>query len=248
MVDAPRLDDDRTVLAAEFALGLAEGDELDEAQRLLLSDGLFATMVEWWQYQFATLSHDFADVSPPPSIWPSIARRLTGQDNFTQGGSARSFGQRAAMLALLLVGSLGMFLLGTQFGGRENAVDEDVTVEAPDTVAQLVASLTGAEGSPVVAVRVDPAAATLNVEIAGIPAEQRVEGTAPELWVVPAGGAPVSLGLLPQDGGTSRILSASERELIQEGALFAVTYESEADAPHAAPTTDIVASGQILKV
>ncbi len=53
MTDAPRPDDD--MLAAEYALGLLEGEELLAARGREASDPVFAAAVAWWQDRLAYL-------------------------------------------------------------------------------------------------------------------------------------------------------------------------------------------------
>ncbi len=68
------------------------------------------------------------------------------------------------------------------------------------------------------------------------------------VWVVPAGGVPQSLGLIPADGNFGRELTEAEAALLVEGALLAVTYEDSASAPHEAPTTTILLAGPLDEV
>ncbi len=60
---------------------------------------------------------------------------------------------------------------------------------------------------------------------------------------MPAGGAPQSLGLIPQTGALQRELTKSERAALVDGASLAVTYEDATSAPHDAPSTDILLIG-----
>ena len=66
--------------------------------------------------------------------------------------------------------------------------------------------------------------------------------------MVPAGGAPQSLGLIPATGNFERELTQAERAALVDGASLAVTYENATGAPHEAPTTDILVIGGLTSV
>jgi anti-sigma-K factor RskA len=69
MSDAP----DRDMLAAEYVLGTLEGDEAQEAARLLRVDPAFAAAVRAWEARLAPLADTVAPVAPPPELWGRIA-------------------------------------------------------------------------------------------------------------------------------------------------------------------------------
>jgi anti-sigma-K factor RskA len=58
-----------------------------------------------------------------------------------------------------------------------------------------------------------------------------------ELWALPAGGKPVSLGVLPADGTARRDLSPSQRQALASAAQIAVTLEPAGGSPTGQPTT-----------
>ncbi|WP_260482310.1 anti-sigma factor [Sphingomicrobium flavum] len=238
-----------TVLAAETALGLLEGDDLARASRLLLSDAQFAAMVEWWDLQFNDLHGDFADIQAPADVLQAVRSRIAGLDEAVvtpvRSSARQSLLQRVATLAAIALGAVLMLLVGMQLGSRDSG--EPTEAAAPAPTPQYFAALDGGETGPSISARIDPESGQLNVRIEGA-ANQLEAGRAPELWVVPAGGSPQSLGLLPADGSFSRVLGKAEINLIQEGATMAVTFEEVVSAPHPAPTSDIVAAGTIIRV
>lgn len=247
MTDSPQKDP--IVTAAELALGLLEGDELAAANRLLLTDPEFAELVDWWHLKFAQLSRHFDGVPPPPSIWPGIDSQLGDQDNapIVESAPAKAMRSRVAGLIGFLAGIGAMFFVVQSTDFLEPKVVE--IPEQPSALApQLFAALDGGETGPNISTRLDPNSRQLAVQIAGVPQAELGPTRAPELWVVPAGGAPQSLGLLPYEGGFSRDLTDSEAALFVAGATIAVTYEDRDSAPHPAPTTDIVAAGQLIEI
>ena len=240
---------DPIVSAAEMALGLLEGEDLATANRQLLADPSFADLVDWWQLKFAQLSRHFDSVPPPPSLWAGIDSQLGEQDNapVIRPEGSSGFGKRAAGLIGFFAGIAAMFLIvqSTDLLGPRVA---EVPEQPAAVTTQLFASLDGGEAGPAISTRLDPASQQLAVQIADVPQAELGPDLAPELWIVPAGGAPQSLGLLPYEGGFSRDLTDEEAQLFVAGATIAVTYEERAGAPHEAPTSDIVAAGQLIEI
>lgn len=70
--------DDKTV-AAEYALGLLEGEELLTARGRAANDSEFAWRKEWWDNWFAPLSDDVGGAEPGPEVWDRIEARLTAE-------------------------------------------------------------------------------------------------------------------------------------------------------------------------
>jgi anti-sigma-K factor RskA len=58
-----------------------------------------------------------------------------------------------------------------------------------------------------------------------------------ELWALPTGGKPVSLGLLPATGTAQRILTAAQQQALANAAQVAVTVEPLGGSPTGQPTT-----------
>ena len=83
------------------------------------------------------------------------------------------------------------------------------------------------------------------VLVAGLEAEP---GKTPELWVIPAGGAPISLGAIPQQGNFARDLSVEESSLLAAGATLAVTFEDDTGERHETPTMPILLAGPLAEV
>jgi anti-sigma-K factor RskA len=78
----------------------------------------------------------------------------------------------------------------------------------------------------------------------------RIEGLvagelAPELWVIPAGGTPVSLGQIAPSGTVTVTMDAPMRALVRDGATLAITMEPVSPTPHAAPSAAPIAAGKI---
>lgn len=65
-------DRDEKTIAAEFSLGLLEGEELLAARGRLISDADFAWRKEWWDDWFVPLSDDVPGMEPGQHVWADI--------------------------------------------------------------------------------------------------------------------------------------------------------------------------------
>ncbi len=228
MADPLRPDEEDVALAAELALGLLEGDDLAAARRRQLADPVFAASVERWVLDLAPLALSGADVPVAAGLWQRIAARLPAADQGTvvalrrwRATAIAASAAAAVLLAILLL----------------RPVPQPVVLPPQPVV---VAQITGTEGA-VFAARYDAGQGMLHVRTESMPASAR----APELWVIPAGGKPVSLGLVATRGGRDMAVAPAHRALMAEGATLAVTMEEAATAPHAGPSGPPVAAGKI---
>ena len=67
-------------------------------------------------------------------------------------------------------------------------------------------------------------------------------GKSHELWALPEGGAPVSLGLMPHTGDHHRVLTAAQRAALARSKQVAVSLETEGGSPTGAPTQVLMAA------
>lgn len=228
MAEPLRPEEADVALAAELALGLLEGADLAAARRRQLADPAFAAAVERWTLDFAPLALGGVDVPAPAGLWTRIQARLPRGDGATvvalrrwRATAIAATAAAAALLAILLL----------------RPVPAPVVLPAPPA---LVAQITGTAGATFAA-RYDAEQGLLHVRTDEMPASRR----APELWVIPAGGKPVSLGLVARHGGRDVAVAPAHRALLARGATLAVTMEEPTTAPHAGPSGPPVAAGKI---
>ena len=58
-----------------------------------------------------------------------------------------------------------------------------------------------------------------------------------ELWALPTGGKPVSLGVLPASGSAKRALTVAQQQALANATQVAVTVEQLGGSPTGQPTT-----------
>lgn len=238
---------DPFIVAGEYALGVLEGAELAAARRLLLADLEFANAVEWWEHRLGAMAEAIEQYSPSANVWRGIEARLGEQDGGTDVAlmAARPRGPSGWSIATALAG------LGAAAAALLLVLSVPATIEPlpADKAAvpseQFVAQLQDAETGRRLASIIDPRNARLSLTITGLEADA---GQTPELWVIPEGGAPVSLGAIPQTGSFARNLSTEEQALLVAGATLAVTFEEDSGQRHATPTMPILLAGALDRV
>ncbi|TKD51250.1 anti-sigma factor [Sphingomonas baiyangensis] len=239
--------DDRDLLAAELALGLLDSDERADAEALIAGDAAFARDHARWEQRLAMLFDEVEEAVPGASVWERIDARIApaavpappANDDMPAHDPARkwkiatgAFGSLAAGLALALV-------LQPE---PPPPAPPRVVIQTPDDV--IVAQLQGSDGASILALRLDPVGERLLVRATAIP-----DGAGePELWVIPDGGAPRSLGLVARDGETSVRLGGDLGRLLRDGNTLALTLEPASGAPHAAPSGDILATTRLTQL
>jgi anti-sigma-K factor RskA len=238
-------DDLPDMTAGEFALGLLDGDARAAATRRVLAEPAFARAVEAWRRHFAQLFAQWPEM-PAPDLFARIERSLQGSGAATvatlpartpsklwPGVAALSSVAAAALLVVLFT--------------RPLAVPPPPAPAAPrivETGPTLVASITPTAKGATVTVVYDARAGSLRLTEASLADAKRTA----ELWVIPAGGTPHSLGLLASHGGTALTLTTENRARIAAGATLAVSLEPLGGSTTGLPTGPVVATGALSRV
>jgi anti-sigma-K factor RskA len=223
----PETDPTLDELAAEYALGLLDGEDGDRAEARQASDPAFALAVKAWRERLAPLADEAPLTAPPPELWDRISRRLDGADNVivlrlrrrlaVWRGAAGLVGAAAACLAIALVWPRPQ----------------------PAAAPVLMAKLGGPSGPPAFVALYEPARKRYilaPVSVTGAP------GRSPELWLLPSGGGAIPLGVA--DFQRTAALSAPQTPSAP-GALLAVSIEPLGGSPTGKPTGPVVATGKL---
>ena len=235
-VDVPPEDTDE-LLAAELVLGVLDSTRRRDLQARADSDRAFAERVSYWERRFAPWLSDIQPVEPPARVWTRIGQRLGWQDaeqaSGGLGGSLAFWRTVAALSALVAIVAIGALF---------QRPAQQVQV-AGQPAGQAVTTLRHDDGTAGWLVSVDSARGS--VLVVPVPSPANPQGRVPELWVIPAGQAPRSLGLVSGDRPWTVTVPANVRATLVSGSVLAVSLETAAGAPHAAPAGPIVAKGSI---
>lgn len=233
-----RRDDERKALAAEHALRVLDKDDALVAARRETTDSTFAADVARWRGRLAPLLLEVASVRPPEFLWERIDRATARRDGNVvalRRSVARWRAAAAGMTAL--AASLGLVLLQ-----QPRSAPVPVGDERP-AATPLVAMLGDSDKAMKVVASWDPAAQQLVLAVAAdMPPDP---AHAHELWVIPAGGKPRSLGTMPAAKQMHMRLADALAELLKQGATIAISVEPPGGSPTGQPTGPVLAAGSL---
>ncbi|WP_121634528.1 anti-sigma factor [Tropicibacter alexandrii] len=206
--------------AAEYALGLLTPEEARAFERAMAeSPDLEQDVVAWSEY-FATFTDPIPEQTPPPALLRRIEKAAFGEPapSFWRQVLPYLGGAVAAVAVAWVVITTGLL-----------EPEGDI----------IVAELTPAAGDMAFDVRIDPPTHRVDVTYrAGtLPADRVLE-----LWLIPVGAAPISLGVMDAEGVISVTLSDEMAARVPGGTL-AVSDEPVGGSPTGAPTGTVQAAG-----
>jgi anti-sigma-K factor RskA len=217
-------------IAREYVVGTLRGRARARFETVLRSNETARVLVRSWEDRLLPLSLELAPVRPQASAWRAVESRLDreargrGGAGAAVGGTLQRF--RFAIAAMIALVSLGIgWLLVTRTG-------------EPTAVAVLAP-----EGQTAIwNVETFPERGRIRIVVAGaIPAQP---GKSYELWALPEGRAPVSLGLMPARNETRR-LDAAQLAALAASKQVAVSLEPPGGSPTGAPTGPVLYVGTI---
>jgi anti-sigma-K factor RskA len=238
--------------AGEYVLGVLDAAQRREAEQRISSDAGFARLVDQWEQRLAPLLEEVGSAPVPAHVWLRVRREL-GWATFDAAPNARPW-QRTGFWqgATALAAALALVAVFTR-PAPDAPVPTPVAVTPaptpavePEQATRPVTPLLHDDGRAGWLASVD---ATLGkVLMVPVPSAPDTQGRAPELWVIPAGGAPVSLGLVSNDRAHTVDVPAALRSALVNGSVLAITLEPSAGAPHPAPSGPVVAKGDIANL
>jgi anti-sigma-K factor RskA len=233
---------DREILAAEHALRLLESEELVEARRLQTEDRSFAAEVSRWEERFAPFFDELAPVTPEEHVWERIRRVVGGAKAGAEIIAMRRKVRRwQGFTGLAAAAAVALALLAVPPLLRRPATPPPAERPAP----VLIASLGDQQSPGSVAVTFVPGASDLLVTASAI---ERPPGRDHQLWIIPDGGTPISLGVVSTEESVKRRLSPALAAQFRAGATVALSREPSGGSPTGQPTGPVVAAGELQAI
>lgn len=188
-----------------------------------------------WEWRLASLADGVPGIAPAPRVWAGIARRLGLEA--AAGGSPNSWWASLSLWrGLALAGFALAFALGvTLLAPQRDRADE-----------RIVALLAGQDAKPVLLVSADRGGRFLTVKAVGsmnVPADRSLE-----LWALPEGRNPHSLGLVPASGIARLALAAPAGAALEGTPALAVSLEPAGGSPTGAPTGPVLYTGGVQRL
>jgi anti-sigma-K factor RskA len=207
-------------LAAEYVLGTLGGPARRRFERWRASTPFVDQRCRFWEERLMRLAKDLMPVQPPAHVWLAIQRRLKLAAPRPALRWMRSFALAASVV--LVLGLAGLLYWRSHQTVR----------------ATVVATISAKSGEHIWELEVFGNADRLVAHAARLPA--RPAGSDYELWALPKGKAPVSLGVLPSEGATSRTLTAIQKQALASSSQVAVSIEPLGGSPTGQPTGDVI--------
>ena len=223
---------------AEYVLGVLDADTRAEVAREMLASDEAATAVALWQRRLIPLAEGISEVAPAPYVWariphalqldaPARATSRKGLWNNLPLWHWLGIGASAMAVALLVVVSLPRPALTPV---EANAGYMAATIQQDNGSTGWTATM-DLQHARMVVVPATPVAFEQN--------------RAPELWLIPAGGKPISVGMIARDKPTTLTLDPALLAQLGPTAALAVSVEPIGGSPTGQPTGAVIAKGAI---
>ncbi|ATQ43375.1 anti-sigma factor [Caulobacter mirabilis] len=227
-------EDEADLTAAEYVMGLLDSDAHAAAAARADRDPAFATAVVAWENRLTPLVDGVAPVAPSQRVWAGIVRGLPrNRAQQKPWWDSLALWRAATAVATAAAVALAVVMLTS---------DRAVTPppERPDALQPLLAStrMQSETGRVLFVITLDQArnrVIVTPVDPDGQP------GHSHELWLLPKEGAPVSLGVMPDDASAAMSVTLP----LSPDASLAISVEPEGGSPTGLPTGPVVAQGRL---
>jgi anti-sigma-K factor RskA len=211
-------------LAAQYALGTLRGAARRRFERLCQQDASASLALRRWEERFLDLGLQILPVHPSALVWSKIRQRIRADRK--RSGRVWHIARWAAAAGIAALTTAILWW----------------TMLAP---LELVAMLEDQQQVQLWRIEAHPDRAVLRV--AALPGLAQDAVHAYELWALStAGGAPVSLGLMPQTGTGELQLNDSQRDALAAAQQVAISLEPIGGSPTGAPTGPVLFIAPVL--
>jgi anti-sigma-K factor RskA len=227
-------------LAGAYALGTLAAPARRRLARVALSDGAVAAAIRDWEWRLATLADGLPGIDPPPRVWDGIRRRL-GWANpalppISERPSTLWWGSLGLWRGLALAGFALAFALGVA----------TLTPRSEPPFESIVVVLSGPDAKPALVATAERGSRFLTVKAVApvdLPRDRALE-----LWMLPDGKAPRSMGLVPASGIGRVALREAIGVALQDVPALAVSVEPAGGSLTGAPTGPVVYTGRVERI
>ena len=248
-MDLRRNPDLQQRLAAEFALGTLRGRARQRLRRWMAQDPALARAVGAWELRFAPLAALTAPVQPPARVWRGIEERLGRAQAQRKGIWANlAFWRNLGLLASgMAAGLLATIVVMTPKAPAPAPQPVVIRVPSNEMAASFLAVLSDAKtNKPMLIVSAGRSSNELWVKT--LDPSIQVPERSLELWALPEGRPPKSLGVVPRSEQMASLkLAAVADQAFADVAALAVSLEPPGGSPTGAPTGPVLYTGPFLK-
>ncbi|MEO9463708.1 MAG: anti-sigma factor [Marinomonas sp.] len=244
----PTIKRDDPMLAAEYSLGLLEGEELLEARGKMTSGGIFVSRKDWWDNWFIPLSDEMDGAAPDAQVWERINAAVNAKESGADAGAdvvslktrLRNWQIAGSTAAAAAVAAVALMVVSP---------GQDPAGSAPVIAAQqapLMANVPIGDTNLRIGVTYLPEAKEMLVSASGLTADGVHDH---ELWLVPADGSELqSLGVVVAGEERRVTLPAEITGNMGDGVAVVLTREPLGGKPDGVDAGPVVAEGAFTQV
>ena len=243
-------------LAGEYVLGVLDQAQRAQVQARIAHDPAFAAEVAQWEAHLAPLLEQLEPVAVPDYVWARLRAALALPEAASRPaapapkaapsgfwnnlGLWRSVGIGSLATAVVAVLALVSTLRSVPPAPQPPSVAQQPA--ASSGMPQMVSTLAQDDGSTGYVATMDARNGRMTI----MPMQpMHQDGRVPELWIIPKGGKPISMGVMDPEHPVEHVLPEPMRKLLRADALLAVTMEPPGGAPGGVATGPVVAKGAI---
>jgi len=224
----PRLD----ALAAEYVLGTLPSRARVRLARIARTDTVVAGAIRAWEQRLAPFAEAAPPITPSPRLWRVIALRL-GLEPVRPSTAGPWWSRLAFWRGFALASFTAALVLG-------------VTMLSPQPDQPIVVVLAGPDAKPALLATMSRGDRQVTVKtVGGAPVPP---GRSLELWMLPEGSPPRSLGVLPATGVGRLTLPALPDVALARVPALAVSLEQAGGSPTGAPQGPVLYTGAVQRM
>ena len=238
-MNTPVQENDDDLRYAEYVLGVLDVDARAAVALDIESSPAAAAAVAVWERNLLPLAEEVVDVAPAPYVWARIsdALKLNAPDRVVP---RKGLWNNLQLWHWIGIGASAVAIASVLF-----IVTPLRPSPAPVSVSAsyMVSNIQQDNGVTGWTATIDLQNARMVVVPAGSTAFE--QGRAPELWLIPSGQKPISVGMIMPDKPTTLTLDAALLSRLSPTAALAVSVEPIGGSPTGQPTGPVIAKGAI---
>ncbi|MEP6899020.1 MAG: anti-sigma factor [Rhodanobacter sp.] len=239
-MNTPADDGNNNLRYAEYVLGVLDADTRAAVAHEVETIDEAAVAVALWQKRLMPLAETIEDVKPAAYVWARI------HDALQFDAPVRSAPRKGLWDNLALWHWLGMGASAVAVALLVvMALPRQTTTPTPTVISAgyMAATIQQDNGSTGWTATMD----LQNARMVVVPATPVAfaQGREPELWLIPAGGKPISVGMIALDKATTIALDPATLAKLGPTAALAVSVEPIGGSPTGQPTGAVIGKGAI---
>jgi anti-sigma-K factor RskA len=238
-MNTPAHENDDDLRYAEYVLGVLDADARAAVTRDIESSPAAAAAVAVWERKLLPLAEDVVDVAPASYVWARIsdALKLAAPDRVAP---RKGLWNNLQLWHWIGIGASAVAIASVML---IVTLPRSSPVPVSVSAGYMVSNIQQDNGVTGWTATMD----LQNARMVVVPAVPTAfePGRAPELWLIPAGQKPISVGMIMPDKPATLVLDAALLSQLGPTAALAVSVEPIGGSPTGQPTGPVIAKGAI---